>query len=299
MDTTPSDSDSSRQSTFPNIDLYASEGSYVGPPFDDDDSSLVFGDLSRSVPNFRPFVGSSSSASPGDPLGDLTFPGFFPDLGTGTLDGLTYATTQVRPQRQFSADDTSMSMSMAASLSPNKRARPTLEADRASPDRAMLPRRPGENRLLQPAPPPASFAGANQTVKPKLRSASSLSKNFGYRSSETPKERKERDSHNMVEKMYRNRLNAQYESLMNSLPPEMQSPAHTTAAGGQGASSDQADKPLSKGEVLEKSTAYIHELERNHARLIEENEAMSRNIERICSTFSGGQNVDDVRRPEG
>ncbi|KAK0738334.1 hypothetical protein B0T18DRAFT_244108 [Schizothecium vesticola] len=193
-----------------------------------------------------------------------------------------------------------MSISMAASLSPNKHAPPTLEADRARPDRATLPRRPGANRPLQPAAPhPASFAGASQNAKPKLRSASSSSKNFGHRSIQTPKERKERDSHNMVEKKYRNRLNAQYEGLMNSLPPEMQSPTHATAAGGMGASSDLADKPLSKGEVLDKSTAYIHELERNHARLSEENEEISRNLERLCSTFSGGQNVGDIRRSEG
>jgi hypothetical protein len=300
LDTTPSDSDSSRPSTFPSIDLYASEGSFAGPPFGDHEFSLVFGDLSRSAPGFYPFVGSPSSDSAGDPLGDLTFPAFFPDFGAGTLDGLTHATTQAQPQRQLSADDTSMSVSMAASLSLNKRARLTLEADGASQDRATLPRRPSANRPLQPAAPhPASFAEASQTVKPKLRSASSSSKNFGHRSSDTPKERKERDSHNMVEKKYRNRLNAKYEGLMNSLPPEMQLPTHATAAGGSGASADHADKPLSKGEVLDKSTAYIHELERNHARLSEENEAISKNIERLCSTFSGGQNVGDIRRPEG
>lgn len=223
----------------------------------------------------------------------------FPDFGVGTAGDLTYATTQTQPQRRFSTDDPSILT--AASLTPNKRARLTTDANRASPGRTPLPRRPGANRPLQPAlPSPTSIAGPSQTVKPKLRSASSSSKNVAHRSSETPKERKERDSHNLVEKKYRSRLNAQYEGLMNSLPPEMQSPTHNAAAGSSGASSDQAaDKPLSKGEVLERSTAYIQELESNHARLSEENEALTRNMERLCSMFARGGDVGDMGRPEG
>lgn len=305
MDTSASELGSSTQSTFPNIDRYASTGSFASPLFGGDDSSRVFGEFSPSAPAFYPFVGSTSSDSPGDSLGDLTLPGLvsgpaaaFPVIGAGTGGGDLIYPTQIQPQPRFSTDDPSMTM--AASLSPNKRARLTLDANRTSPGRAPLPRRPGANRPLQPAlPSPTIPAGPSQSVKPKLRSASSSSKNVAHRSSETPKERKERNSHNLVEKKYRNRLNAQYKELMNSLPPETQWPTHNTAAGSSGASSDQADKPLSKGEVLEKSTAYIQELERNHARLSEDNEALSRNMERLCSLFAGGGNVGDMGRPEG
>lgn len=307
MDPSPSDSGSSRQSTFPNIDRYAPGESFANPLFGSDDFSMVFGDFSPSAPGFYPFVGNTSSDSPGDSLGDLFFPDLvsgpaivFPDFGAGagTAGDSTYATTQSQPQRRFSTDDPSMIT--ATSLSP-KRARVTLDAERASPDgTGTLPRRAGANRPLQPAvASPTSIAGPSQSVKPKLRSASNSSKNFTHRSSETPKERKERNSHNLVEKKYRNRLNAQYEGLINALPSEMQSPTHSTAAGSPGGSSDQADKPLSKGDVLEKSTAYIQELERNHARLSEENEALSRNVETLCSMFAGGGNVGDVGRPEG
>ncbi|KAK1835202.1 hypothetical protein QBC39DRAFT_341928 [Podospora conica] len=288
---------------FPNIGLYASEASYASPLLADGD--MVFGELSPPAPGFYPFVDSTGSDSPGDSLGDLTFPGFvpgpasvFPDFGASTGDDVTYATTRIQPQRQPSTNDPSMVM--PAGLSPHKRARLTLEADRAHLGRGAPPRRTGANRPLQPAvPPPTSLAGSGQSIKPKLRSASSSSKNFAPRSTETAKERKERDSHNLVEKKYRNRLNAQYEGLMNILPPEMQSPTRATAAGSSGGSSDQAEKPLSKGEVLEKSTAYIQELERNHARLSEENEALSRNIDRLCSMFAEGGSVGDLGRPEG
>ncbi|KAG7290532.1 hypothetical protein NEMBOFW57_000535 [Staphylotrichum longicolle] len=70
---------------------------------------------------------------------------------------------------------------------------------------------------------PKPSASASASGKAKLRSASRASKNTQHRPEETPQERKSRNSHNLVEKQYRNRLNMQFEILMNTLPESMRS----------------------------------------------------------------------------
>lgn len=309
LETSPSDSGSSQRPTFPSIDRYASEASFASPLFGGGDSSQFFAELSPFVPGSLPFLGSTGSDSPGDSLGGLTFPGFvpgpatvFPDFGAGTVGDWTYATSpQTRHQRQLSIDDRLMMTD--ASFPSNKRARVTPEADGIGSGGAMPPKYPGAGRPSQPPVPrpPASFPGATQKSNTRLRSASTISKNFADPLTETPQERKERNSHNMVEKQYRNRLNAKYENLLNSLPEEMRSPSYVKAGGNSGASSGHVDKPLSKGEVLDKSTAYIHELEWNNARLNEENAILLKNIESMSSMLAvvGLGNSANLGMPEG
>ncbi|KAJ4304431.1 hypothetical protein N0V88_002044 [Collariella sp. IMI 366227] len=79
-----------------------------------------------------------------------------------------------------------------------------------------------------PLPPQSTTTTAAAANKTKLRSASRASKNMQFRPQETPQERKSRNSHNLVEKQYRNRLNMQFEILMNTLPESMRSPSPTT-----------------------------------------------------------------------
>jgi hypothetical protein len=86
-----------------------------------------------------------------------------------------------------------------------------------------------------PAPPADNNNTNNSSSKSTLRSASRASKNTQqYHPAETPRERKSRNSHNLVEKQYRNRLNTQFEILMNTLPASMRSPAGTAAGAGVG-----------------------------------------------------------------
>ncbi|KAJ3453839.1 hypothetical protein MRS44_018471 [Fusarium solani] len=67
----------------------------------------------------------------------------------------------------------------------------------------------------------ASTASTASSRQAKLRSASRTSKNSRSRPNDTPKERRTRASHNLVEKQYRNRLNAQFESLLSALPEQL------------------------------------------------------------------------------
>ncbi|KAK4459010.1 hypothetical protein QBC42DRAFT_275423 [Cladorrhinum samala] len=125
-----------------------------------------------------------------------------------------------------------------------------------------------------PRPPAAS------SKHPKLRSASRTSKNVQPRPDETPRERKSRNSHNLVEKQYRNRLNLQFESLMNALPESMRNSA--ASGGGDGATSERlelGERRLSKAQVLDMSTRYIKTLESDREALERENGELVKGIE--------------------
>ncbi|KAK4179754.1 hypothetical protein QBC36DRAFT_179324 [Triangularia setosa] len=131
------------------------------------------------------------------------------------------------------------------------------------------------------APPKPGSNSASSTAKTKLRSASRTSKNTQARTEETPQERKSRNSHNLVEKQYRNRLNMQFELLMNTLPESMRSPTTTASGadsdvgqGGQGARLDLGERRLSKAQVLDMSTRYIRSLEKEREKLEKEREEL-------------------------
>jgi len=103
-----------------------------------------------------------------------------------------------------------------------------------------------------------------------------------------------RRSHNVVEKQYRNRLNAQFERLLCALPPN-QRPGRmlqngTPAGGDQGrcrkrSSSDEGDgelaeeKRLSKAEVLDLATRRIKELEVERRRLLWERKGLLQDLD--------------------
>ena len=153
--------------------------------------------------------------------------------------------------------------------------------------------------LLAPAPPPGSGpsninVAAVTSHKSKLRSASRSSKNIVPRPSESAEERKTRNSHNMVEKQYRNRLNAQFESLLNALPDSVKSPAGTSGSGGEsdgapGASGHLGERRLSKAEVLDMSRRYIQSLESQRDRLEQEREGLQGDISRLRSANAQGR----------
>ncbi|KAK4450805.1 hypothetical protein QBC34DRAFT_65807 [Podospora aff. communis PSN243] len=91
-----------------------------------------------------------------------------------------------------------------------------------------------------------------------------------------------RRNHNIVEKQYRNRLNAQFERLLSVLPPEQQkapalangqtspSTRKRRASSSSVTVSTPEDRRLSKAEVLDVATNRIKELEADRERLLRE-----------------------------
>lgn len=162
--------------------------------------------------------------------------------------------------------------------------------------------------------PPVPGSGAVKTAKPqgtasapatfsknkgKLRSASRAPKNISPRPEETPEERKSRNSHNLVEKQYRNRLNAQFESLLAVLPDSLRS-SMTMIGGGAGDSDGvngngggsvipgqhpsldfSIERRLSKAEVLDMSRRYILSLEKERDTLEREKEQLMHSIDQL------------------
>ncbi|KAK5629776.1 hypothetical protein RRF57_005491 [Xylaria bambusicola] len=125
--------------------------------------------------------------------------------------------------------------------------------------------------------PPASSSGSNRS---KLRSASRTSKNTHHNPPATAEERKSRETHNNVEKQYRNRLNAHFESLLSALPERMQSGEDE-----DGGDLDAGDRRVSKAEVLEMARRHIKALERECALLEGERDELRDNMERLRWLF--------------
>lgn len=118
-----------------------------------------------------------------------------------------------------------------------------------------------------PLSPPSSTGRAS-----KLRSASRASKNNHLNPPATEEERKTRASHNQVEKQYRNRLNAHFEALLNTLPEYMR--------GGEDEEVD-IDRKISKAEVLEMARRHILSLERDCSALQEERDDLRASVEKM------------------
>ncbi|KAK3333293.1 hypothetical protein B0T19DRAFT_121996 [Cercophora scortea] len=166
--------------------------------------------------------------------------------------------------------------------------------------------------LLAPKPQPKSNHasglgnghGHSTSKKGKLRSAARSGKSTAVprpRPGESTEERKTRSSHNLVEKQYRNRLNAQFESLLNALPEDLRSPPGAGdggdldggsggGAGGGGGSIDASaslqspdvgERRLSKAEVLDLSRRYIQSLEKERDMLEQEREELIKGMERL------------------
>ncbi|KAI0435202.1 hypothetical protein F5Y09DRAFT_293999 [Xylaria sp. FL1042] len=142
-----------------------------------------------------------------------------------------------------------------------------------------------QRKSKHPYPPfsPESLAAAASSSggsRSKLRSASRTSKNTHHNPPATPEERKSRETHNNVEKQYRNRLNAHFESLLSALPERMQ-----CGEGDEGGDLDSGDRRVSKAEVLEMARRHIKALERECAALEGERDELRDNMERLRWLF--------------
>jgi len=121
--------------------------------------------------------------------------------------------------------------------------------------------------------------GKGKQPKRELRSASRTSKNAQQRVSETPDQQRSRSSHNLVEKQYRNRLNAQFEDLLRALP-ESAVPAGSSLDGDGPANDGRLKmgdrKRVSKAEVLDMARQRILFLEEENRKIERENEELRR-----------------------
>ncbi|KAI1845825.1 hypothetical protein JX265_014065 [Neoarthrinium moseri] len=112
-----------------------------------------------------------------------------------------------------------------------------------------------KHSLSSPTVPPPKVA------KFILRSASQASKNTGPNTQQSENKRGQLAKHNLVEKQYRNRLNAKFEALLKTLPK------HRLSSEDNG---DGKEVKVNKGDILHKAMRYIMDLERECAALRDE-----------------------------
>lgn len=133
----------------------------------------------------------------------------------------------------------------------------------------------------------ASSSSSTSSRLSKLRIASRTSKNSFTKPTDTPEERRIRASHNLVEKRYRNRLNAQFKSLLNALPEQIRTSGDGEDSDG-GAPVDWADRRVSKGEVLEMARRHIESLERERDMLEREKNELQGSLHQLKGSVSEG-----------
>ncbi|OAA53821.1 Helix-loop-helix DNA-binding protein [Niveomyces insectorum RCEF 264] len=97
-----------------------------------------------------------------------------------------------------------------------------------------------------------------------------------------------RRSHNLVEKQYRNRLNAQFEGLMRALPQDVKAPGSGPGTSDEGFGGDAMEKRLSKAEVLEMARLHIQALEQERDDLIRERDQLQGNADILQGLYAGG-----------
>ncbi len=126
----------------------------------------------------------------------------------------------------------------------------------------------------------------------RLRSASRASKNANHNPPATAEERRSRECHNQVEKQYRNRLNTQFEHLLDALPENMRKGegVNDRDHGFEGLGS--AERKVSRAEVLDMARRHIKLLERECALLEGERDELRDSVERLRWFFVRCENGD-------
>ncbi|PNP60788.1 hypothetical protein FNYG_14480 [Fusarium nygamai] len=122
----------------------------------------------------------------------------------------------------------------------------------------------------------------------QLRIASRISKNNRNKLNGAPEERRARASHNRVEKHYRNRLNAQFESLLNALPTKARQSDNSNGDDNEWDGISNLDRRVSKGEVLEMARKRIQALELESNELQRENFELQGSLRRLKGSASDG-----------
>ncbi|KAI1769587.1 hypothetical protein GGR53DRAFT_7451 [Hypoxylon sp. FL1150] len=147
------------------------------------------------------------------------------------------------------------------------------------------------------SPGSTSSTSNNASSRSRLRSASRTSKNTHHNPPASAEEQKSRETHNQVEKQYRNRLNAHFESLLDALPDTMQAGEgegeENEGGGGEAARAlDLTDRRVSKAEVLDMARRHIQALERECAALEGERDELRNNMARLRWLFGRCEGAD-------
>ena len=232
---------------------------------------------------------SDSSVAEFSFLGADTDPNLVPDLVPSSQQRKRSRDSPERPNKR------SCSLAVCADT---KTTGPTTRSkdDRSSfaPDTANSrpPRKVKPSKFVADTPPSSAPSSRGTTVKaPQLRTASRKPKASGTEIGAEDKgsrddlaltsdERRARQSHNLVEKQYRSRLNQQFESLLAVLPPadsgnrsfscggsKAQPRRNSKGSAAAGSTAADDDRKLSKAEVLDMARQRIITLERECDRL--------------------------------
>ncbi|KAH7140589.1 hypothetical protein EDB81DRAFT_723621, partial [Dactylonectria macrodidyma] len=279
-------------------------------PFDFDVTGTIIptmphhGQLSPSVSDNIMGYGSSlvSPSSIHSPQGHYAFGSSWEDnIGPhgGSTPTVTTPAAQVSTNPWTDPDDLQKETDNAHRSRPKKNPRPRKQKSDArkssdagnagSPD-AGSPSSASQNSRASAASKATSMASSvassNSSRLSKLRSASRTSKNSYTKPTDTPEERRTRASHNLVEKQYRNRLNAQFESLLNALPEQVRTGGDGDDSEG-GGPVDWGDRRVSKGEVLEMARKHIETLERERDVLEREKMELQGSLKQLNHSASG------------
>ncbi|KAK4457857.1 hypothetical protein QBC42DRAFT_278043 [Cladorrhinum samala] len=137
---------------------------------------------------------------------------------------------------------------------------------------ARRPRRSSTtNRAALPPSPPDSQATATTQPSPTAEAEDE--------DELTPEERRARRNHNLVEKQYRNRLNAQFERLLAVLPIDQYRHCNANVTENGRITSILDDKRMSKAEVLDLAVRRIRTLEADKERMQRDRREMARRLD--------------------
>jgi len=188
--------------------------------------------------------------------------------GDGFLPRDVWTGTEINPEPShdhlFSppSADGLLAAAPGAMASPPRPKRTWSQTSRAGPPTQTTERQkrtgPKSPKATRPIPPPRR---QHEDV-PSPRGGSYGGSSDGDESANAVKEGRIRRTHNLVEKQYRNRLNAQFERLLAVLPARFESHKE------QGERDDVPDKTISKAEVLGMATRRIRTLEQQNRELL-------------------------------
>ncbi|KJR86411.1 uncharacterized protein SPSK_02516 [Sporothrix schenckii 1099-18] len=220
-----------------------------------------------------------------------------PTSFTSTSSGGRYSTAHtgiadINAQRGASVG----SGSIATPETGHKRHSPASKKGKAK-QKPPQSRRPNNKAGAVPAPSALSMASSSggdslSSGDPSLRGALAPQSSTTSRNVEPPAEKqsrkRSRGSQNIMEKQYRNRLNARFEDLMNALPPEsLRSPATVFRySSATAVTANAAERQASKGEVLELARKHIQRLEQQRDDLKRERDELQDTSQRLQKIYA-------------
>jgi hypothetical protein len=212
------------------------------------------------------------------------------------------------PADSSHASTTTMKRHSAESTRPSKRKcsqASASEANRSPPKGSKERDMPGSTkpRTKSKSSPKDSPGGSHKNQlrtasrKPKLLSGSSMDTEAPDDDDLTTEERRARQSHNQVEKQYRNRLNQQFESLLAVLPTDRRRSSLSSDGKAKGKNeeginprirggtasigTEDDDRRLSKAEVLDMARQRIETLEQDCLNLQNERTELMNNMSQV------------------